>query len=214
MMTTIPEIVLGVTGSIGAYRSADIIRHLRDMGYGVTCVMTHRAQKFVAPITMEALTERRVYTDLFDTTGGPIVHTALADRARLVLVAPATANIIAKMANGVADDMLSCVLLATRAKVLIAPAMNVHMWQHPAVQRNVTTLKRLGYRFVGPDVGKLACGYEAIGHLAEIDEILRVVRQLAPVPSGTPTAPAKATSVKTHSKNKSKSRSKHGKKKR
>ena len=108
-----------------------------------------------------------------------------------MLFRSATANLIAKCANGQADDLLSCILLATRAKLLFAPAMNVHMWQHPTVQRNVTTLKRLGVRFVGPDVGKLACGYEAIGHLAETEEIVRAAKQLVPVigaPSSASTA--------------------------
>jgi len=187
MIGTAPEVVLGVTGSIGAYRAGDLIRQLRDVGYGVTCVATQRATKFIAPLTLQALTERRVHTDLFDLETPEIVHTALAERAKLVLVAPATANIIGKLANGHADDMLSCLLLATRAKILFAPAMNVHMWQHPVVQRNVTTLKRLGHRFVGPEVGKLACGYEAIGHLAEVDEIIHAAKQLVPV-SGLATA--------------------------
>lgn len=187
-MTTAPEIVLGVTGSIAAYRAGDLVRHLRDAGYGVTCVLTQRATKFLAPASLQALSDRKVYTDLFDTDDAHIAHTTLADRARVVLVAPATANVIGKFANGLADDLLSCILLATRAKLLFAPAMNVHMWQHPTVQRNVTTLKRLGVRFVGPDVGKLACGYEAIGHLAEIDEIIRAVKQL--VPAAGPSAQA------------------------
>jgi len=180
-MTNAPEIVLGVTGSIGAYKAGDLVRYLRDAGYAVTCVMTQRATQFIAPLTLQALSERKVYTDLFDLHTPQIIHTMLADHAKLVLIAPATANIIGKLANGLADDVLSCVLLATRAKILVAPAMNVHMWQHPFVQRNVTSLKRLGVRFVGPDVGKLACGYEAIGHLAEIEEILRAVKQLVPV---------------------------------
>ena len=183
-MTNAPEIVLGITGSIAAYRAGDLVRHLRDAGYGVTCVMTQRATKFVAPTTLQALSDRKVYTDLFDTDDAHIAHTTLADRARVVVVAPATANIIGKFAGGLADDLLSCILLATRAKMLFAPAMNVHMWQHPSVQRNVTTLKRLGVRFIGPDVGKLACGYEAIGHLSEIDEIVRAVKQLVPATAG------------------------------
>ncbi|MBI4004218.1 MAG: hypothetical protein HY353_04270 [Candidatus Omnitrophica bacterium] len=188
-----PEIVLGVTGSIGAYKTGDIIRQLRDGGYGVTCVLTQRATKFISPTTLQALSERKAYTDLFDPESPQIVHTTLADRARAILVAPATANIIGKFANGLADDLLSCILLATRAKLLFAPAMNVHMWQHPTVQRNVQTLKRLGVRFVGPDVGKLACGYEAIGHLAETEEIIRALKQLVPV-VGVPAAkPAAAT---------------------
>jgi len=189
-MTNAPEVVLGITGSIGAYRAGDLVRQLRDAGYAVTCVMTQRATRFLAPLTLQALSERKVYTDLFDLESPPILHTTLADHARLVLVAPATANIIGKFASGIADDLLSCILLATRAKLLFAPAMNVHMWQHPSVQRNVTALKRLGVRFVGPDVGKLACGYEAIGHLAEPEEILRAARQLVPV-VGTPSAAAR-----------------------
>ena len=201
MMINAPEIVLGVTGSIGAYRAADVLRHLRDAGYSVTCMMTPEAMHFITPLTLQALSERKVYTDLFELNGTPIAHTTLADRAKLVLVAPATANIIGKFANGFADDLLSCTLLATRAKVIIAPAMNVQMWQHPSVQRNVTTLKRLGHRIVGPDVGKLACGYEAIGHLAEIEEILRAVRQLVPIPgvpaAAKPTAPVRRARAKT-----------------
>ena len=183
-MTNAPEIVLGVTGSIGAYKAGDLARQLKDAGYGVTCVLTQRATQCISPVTLQALSERKAHTDLFDRENTQIVHTSLADRARVVVVAPATANIIGKFANGLADDLLSCILLATRAKLLFAPAMNVHMWQHPAVQRNVTTLKRLGVRFIGPDVGKLACGYEAIGHLAEIEDIVASVKQLAP--PGTP----------------------------
>ena len=186
-MSNAPEIVLGVTGSIGAYKTGDLVRQLKDAGYLVTCVMTQRATQFLAPLTLQALSERKVYTDMFDLESPHIIHTTLADRARLVLVAPATANIVGKFANGLADDLLSCTLLATRAKLLFAPAMNVHMWQHPTVQRNVTTLKRLGVRFIGPDVGKLACGYEAIGHLAETEEIVKAVKQLVPI-VGTPSA--------------------------
>ena len=189
-MSNAPEVVLGVTGSIGAYKAGDLVRYLRDAGYAVTCVLTHRATQFIAPLTLQALSERKAYTDLFDLHTPQILHTTLADHARLVIVAPATANIIAKFANGIADDALSCILLATRAKILFAPAMNVHMWQHPSVQRNVTVLKRFGVRFVGPDVGKLACGYEAIGHLAEVEEILRAARQLVSVIGGTSAAPA------------------------
>jgi len=201
MMTNAPEIVLGVTGSIGAYKTGDIVRQLRDGGYGVTCVLTQRATKFISPMTLQALSERKAYSDLFDPESPQIVHTMLADRARVILVAPATANIIGKFANGLADDLLSCILLATRAKILFAPAMNVHMWQHPTVQRNVQTLKRLGVRFVGPDVGKLACGYEAIGHLAETEEIMQALKQLVPI-VGVP-APKPAAS---HTKPKRKPR--------
>lgn len=191
-MINAPEIVVGITGSIGAYKAADLVRTLRDAGYGVTCVLTQRATKFIAPTTLQALSERKVYTDLFDPDAPHIIHTTLADKARLVLVAPATANVIGKFANGLADDLLSCILLATRAKLVFVPAMNVHMWQHPTTQRNVQTLKRLGVRFVGPDVGKLACGYEAIGHLAETDEIIKLVKQLVPITSVAAPSPATA----------------------
>ncbi len=207
-MTNAPEIVVGVTGSIGAYKVGDVVRQLKDAGYGVTCIMTQRATQFLAPLTLQALSERRVYLDMFDLhEGAQIIHTTLADRARLVLVAPATANIIGKFSSGVADDLLSCILLATRAKLLFAPAMNVHMWQHPSVQRNVTTLKRLGVRFVGPDVGKLACGYEAIGHLAETDDIVKAVKQLVPVTgAGLSAAPARLATVKRRAARTSKRR--------
>jgi phosphopantothenoylcysteine decarboxylase/phosphopantothenate--cysteine ligase len=192
-MTSAPEVVLGITGSIGAYKTGDLVRQLRDAGFAVTCVLTHRATQFIAPLTLQALSERKAYVEMFDLDSPSIIHTALADRARLVIVAPATANIIGKFANGLADDLLSCILLATRAKLLFAPAMNVNMWQHPTVQRNVTTLKRLGVRFVGPDVGKLACGYEAVGHLAETEEIIRAAKQLVPVGGASmPTPPAPA----------------------
>ena len=195
-MTNAPEVVLGISGSIGAYKAGDLVRQLKDAGYAVTCVMTQRAMKFIAPLTLQALSERKIYTDMFDLESPQIIHTTLADHARLVIVAPATANIIGKFANGLADDLLSCILLATRAKILFAPAMNVHMWQHPTVQRNVTALKRLGLRFVGPDVGKLACGYEAIGHLAETEEIVRAAKQLIPV-IGIPGAPGAAATVRS-----------------
>ena len=200
-----PEVVLGITGSIGAYKAGDLVRQLRDAGYAVSCVLTQRATKFIAPTTLQALSERKAYTDMFDPETPQILHTAFADRARLVIVAPATANIIGKFANGLADDLLSCILLATRAKLLFAPAMNVHMWQHPSVQRNVQLLKRLGVRFVGPDVGKLACGYEALGHLAEPEDIVQMAKQLAPVIGGPATPPgagqpARPTSARRRAK--------------
>jgi len=205
MMTNAPEIILGVTGSIGAYKAGDLVRQLKDAGYAVTCVLTHRAANFISPTTLQTLSERKAYTELFDADSPHVVHTTLADHARVVLVAPATANIIGKFANGMADDLLSCILLATRAKIVFAPAMNVHMWQHPSVQRNVQTLKRLGVRFIGPDVGKLACGYEAIGHLAEAEEIIRLVRQLLPVLGAVAAKPA-APSARPKARAKSKSR--------
>ena len=185
------EIVLGITGSIGAYKAADVVRRLKERGYGVTCVMTKEATQFLSPLTLQALSERQVHVDLFDPHDLPVIHTKLADQASLVLVAPATANVIGKLANGLADDLLTCIVLATKAPVLVAPAMNVHMYQHPTVQGNVVRLKKLGCRFIGPAVGQLACGYEAIGQLAEVDEIVQTVTQLVPAPVAAVAAPAR-----------------------
>ena len=177
------EIVLGVTGSIGAYKAGDLVRRLREQGCVVTCVMTKEAREFVTPLMLQALSERKTYPELFSLEDPHILHTELADRASLVLIAPATANVIGKLANGLADDLLSCVVLATKAPVLLAPAMNVQMYHHPAVQENLKRLRRMGYHVVGPTVGGLACGYEAIGHLAEVEDIVRVAVQLARPPA-------------------------------
>ena len=172
------EILLGVTGSIGAYKAADLVRRLKEQACALTVVMTKEACQFIAPLTLQALSERTVHTDLFSLEGPAVIHTTLADQAKLVLIAPATANIIAKLANGLADDLLTCVVLATKAPVLIAPAMNVQMYEHPMVQENIKRLRRLGYHFVGPQVGRLACGYDAIGHLAEVETIVQAALQL------------------------------------
>ncbi len=142
--------------------------------------MTKEACQFITPLTLQTLSARRVYTDLFDLEDPHVVHTRLAEQANLVLVAPATANVLGKLAHGLADDFLSCVVLATRAPILIAPAMNVRMYGHRVVQENIRTLRRLGYHFIGPTVGSLACGYEALGHLADVEDIVRAVLQLLP----------------------------------
>lgn len=182
------RIVLGITGSVGAYKAGDLIRRLRDHGATVHCVMTNEAREFIAPLTLQALSEQKVLTDLFGLEDPHVVHTQLADQANLVVIAPATANVIGKLANGLSDDLLTCLALATKAPVLIAPAMNVHMYNHPTVQENIKTLRRLGYRFIGPAVGSLACGYEAIGHLAEVDDIVQAAVQLVGLPR-SPVAP-------------------------
>lgn len=175
------EIVLGVTGSIGAYKAADLVRRLREEGCGVTCVLTKEAIQFITPLTLQALSERKVYADLFSLEESAVVHTTLADQADLVLIAPATANIIGKLANGLADDLLTCIALATRAPILIAPAMNVHMYEHPAVQENLGRLKRLGHQFIGPECGQLACGYDAIGHIADVEHIVQAALRILTV---------------------------------
>ncbi len=192
---SVKEIVLGVTGSIGAYKAADLVRRLKEQGCGVTCVMTKEAREFIAPLTLQALSERKVWTDLFELEDPHVIHTTLADRANLVLIAPATANVIAKLAYGFADDLLTCVALATKAPVLIAPAMNVHMYTHPTVQENIKRLRRLGHHFIGPDVGALACGYEAIGHVADVEQIVHAALHLAS-PSSTPAARTEKASAR------------------
>lgn len=168
--------VLGVTGSIAAYKAADIASGLTKAGVEVDVVMTAEAQRFVTALTFTALTHRPVVTDLWDEAqGGKPTHIELADRADLVLVAPATANVLAQMAHGLATDALTSVLLATRAPVLVAPAMNGKMWSHPATQDNVRILKKRGVAFIGPEAGLLACGYEGLGRLWPADQIVQHV---------------------------------------
>ncbi len=166
-------IALGVTGGIGAYKAVEVARGLQKRGHEVVAVMTHSATRFVGAITFEAITRRRVITDQFDPgMNADIEHIALASTIDLLLIAPATANLIGKMANGIADDFLSTLYTATRAPVLVAPAMNTQMFEHEAVRRNVETLLARGVRFVEPGEGYLACGWIGKGRLAEPDEIV------------------------------------------
>jgi phosphopantothenoylcysteine decarboxylase/phosphopantothenate--cysteine ligase len=172
------EIVLGVTGGIAAYKACDLINRLRDLKFAVTVVMTEEAQRFITPLTLQSLSGSKVITGMFELPENyEPVHTALADRADLVLIAPATANIIGKAANGICDDILSCTIMAASAPVVMAPAMNDRMYKHKSVEANIKKLKSFGYRFVGPKVGRLVCGYKAIGHLADTDEIVREVKR-------------------------------------
>ena len=166
------EILVGVTGGIAAYKAADLVSLLAQEGAAVSVVMTEHAQRFVGPLTFQALSRRPVYTDLFAEGAYEADHIALADRAEAAVVAPATANVIGKLAAGIADDLLSTVLVALRVPVILAPAMNEAMWNHPAVQANVETLRRRGVRFVGPEEGRLACGTEGLGRMAEPETIL------------------------------------------
>src|SRR5437588_8771133 len=166
-------IALGVTGGIGAYKAVEVARGLQKRGHDVVAVMTHSATKFVGAVTFEAITRRRVITDQFETgANADIEHIALASTIDLLLIAPATANVIAKLANGIADDFLSTLYIATRAPVLLAPAMNTNMFAHESVRRNLETLAARGVRFVEPGEGYLACGWIGKGRLAEPDEIV------------------------------------------
>ncbi len=161
-------IVLGVSGGIAAYKSAEIVRLLVKAEATVRVVMTRHAQEFITPLTLQTLSGNPVATDTFDLTQeSEIGHVRLADTADLVLIAPATANLLAKLAHGIADDLLTTVLLVTRAPVVVAPAMNVQMYAHPATQANLKTLRERGYAVVDPAEGDLACGYQGQGRLAE-----------------------------------------------
>jgi phosphopantothenoylcysteine decarboxylase/phosphopantothenate--cysteine ligase len=165
-------IVLGVSGSIAAYKAADLTSRLAKRGHDVHVVMTRNATEFVAPLTFQTLSRNPVTVSVFDEkkTWHP-GHIALADRAQLLLIAPATANVLAKLSYGIADDALSAISLATLAPVLVAPAMNGKMWQHPATQENVARLRARGVEFIGPEEGLLACGYEGIGRLWNVEDI-------------------------------------------
>ncbi len=172
------RIALGVCGGIGAYKAVEVARGLQKQGHDVVAVMTRAARRFVGPVTFEAITRHPVITDQWTPgANADIEHIALASTADLLLVAPATANMIGKFANGIADDFLSSLYLATTAPVLIAPAMNSNMFAHPAVARNLAALAARGVRFVDPGEGYLACGWIGKGRLAEPADVVEAVRQ-------------------------------------
>lgn len=177
-------VVLGVTGGIAAYKAADIVSRLRKRECEVACVMTRNATRFITPLTLETMSEQPVVTDLFERPATwDVEHIALAKRADAFLIAPASANVIAKMANGIADDFLTTTVLATKAPILIAPAMNTGMYENPATQHNIGILRERGVRFVGPGAGRLACGDIGAGRLIETDAILESLeRILFPAP--------------------------------
>ena len=172
-------IALGVTGGIGAYKAVEVARGLQKRGDEVVAVMTHSATRFVGAVTFEAITRRKVITDQFEAgMNADIEHIALASTIDLLLIAPATANIVGKLANGIADDFLSTLYTATRAPVLIAPAMNTQMFEHVAVRKNLETLAARGVRFVEPGEGYLACGWIGKGRLAEPDQIVEAAEAI------------------------------------
>jgi len=172
-------VVLGVTGSIAAYKAVDIASQLNRAGVKVDVVMTKEATKFVSPLSFRAITGRTVATDMFDASSElNVTHIALASAADVVAIAPATANIIAKLVAGIADDVLSSMVLATKAPVVIAPAMDVNMYENPVTQENVSKLKKRGFVFVGPKFGKLLSGVEGPGRFANTGEIIGVISQV------------------------------------
>lgn len=172
------RILLGITGSVAAYKSADLARRFVESGAQVTCVMTDAAQRFITPLTLGALTHERVFTDLFDAGGWNMSHLALA-QVEAVVVAPCSADFLSALAQGRADSLLSALCLATRARVLLAPAMHEPMWTHPATQKNVGLCRDYGYQFIGPEKGSLASG-EGIGRMADPSNIVAGVIALLP----------------------------------
>ncbi len=173
------SVVVGVTGGIACYKAAELVRLLVKAGFRVQVVMSRGAMEFVAPLTFQTLSGNPVATETFNLTQeSQIGHIQLADSADLFVIAPATANFIGKMANGVADDLLTTVILATRAPVLVAPAMNIHMYENPIVQENLRKLRRVGYHLMEPAEGYLACGYEGKGRLPDPEIILEEVHRL------------------------------------
>lgn len=176
------RIVLGVSGGIAAYKACDLVSRLRKRGAQARVVLTKHACEFVPPLTFETLSGNRAYTDAFDRKF-EIEHIALAKWADAMVVAPATANALAKMAAGIADDLLSTTLLAVAAPILVAPAMNAAMWRHPATQENVRRLARRGVRFVGPEAGRLACGDDDVGRMSEPEQIVEALEALFAQPA-------------------------------
>jgi phosphopantothenoylcysteine decarboxylase/phosphopantothenate--cysteine ligase len=173
------RVVLGVTGGIAAYKAAELVRGLVKEGCRVDILMTKNACEFITPLTLQTLSGRRVLTDPWDLVhGADVQHISLARDLDLFLVAPATADIMAKFAHGIADDLVSTFHLAVRGTVVLAPAMNLWMWEHPATRANLSTLKQRGVRIIDPGIGELACGEEGIGRMADTDRILSTVQTL------------------------------------
>ncbi len=172
------NIVLGVCGSIAAYKSAEIIRGLKKNNWDVQVILTKEATHFITPLTLSMLSGRPVYTEMFDIKDFEEDHISISEFADIILVAPATANIIGKVASGICDDLLTCVICAFKGPVVFAPAMNDNMWMNKIVQENVEKLKKFGYHFIPPEKGLLASGKEGIGRLAETGKIITFVEEI------------------------------------
>ncbi|MBL7157668.1 MAG: phosphopantothenoylcysteine decarboxylase [Candidatus Omnitrophica bacterium] len=172
------NIILGITGSIAAYKTCDIINRLKKKGYNVICVITEEAEEFITPLTLETLSGNKVYKDMFKLPDKrDTIHVSLAKKADLIVISPATANIIAKLASGICDDLLTSVVISSKSPVLIAPAMNDNMYKHKITQKNIQELKKIGYKFIDPTVGHLACGYVGVGHLADLNQIIKRIEK-------------------------------------
>ena len=171
------NILLGVTGGISAYKSCELSRLLMKDGADVNVVMTSNAEKFVSALTFQYLTGNKVSNDMYDVSDPKISHIDLADKADLIIICPATANFISKFANGIADNLLLNILLATKVRIIVCPAMNVNMYENKIIQENIMKLKKNGVIFIEPETGELACGWEGKGRLAEIENILNFIKK-------------------------------------
>ena len=172
------NIIIGITGSIAAYKVCDLINHLRKKGHNVICIMTRQAEEFITRLTLETLSGSKVYNDMFELPDKrEVAHVSLAEKASLIVVCPATANIIGKLASGICDDLLTATVISSTSHVLIAPAMNDKMYRNKITKRNIETLKKVGYEFIDPIRGHLACGYVGVGHLAGLTEILKRIEK-------------------------------------
>jgi phosphopantothenoylcysteine decarboxylase / phosphopantothenate---cysteine ligase len=172
------NIILGVTASIAAYKACDLITRLSKKDYDVTCIMTEDAERFVGALTLETLSGNKVYRDMFELPEKrEVIHVSLAQKADLIVICPATANIIGKIASGISDDLLTCTVTSSTADVLIAPAMNENMYKNKITEHNIRELKKLGYEFIDPIRGRLACGSQGLGHIADTDDIIKRIEK-------------------------------------
>ena len=181
------EILVAVCGGIAAYKAAEVVSKLVQLGAGVTVAMTPEAQKFITPLTFETLSGRRVHTDIFTSLdSGDTQHIKLTEAAHLMLVVPATTNLIAKIAHGLTDDLVSLLVCAAACPVVFAPAMNNRMWDHPVARENGAKLERLGYQFIGPEAGWLACRNVGIGRLTDPAQIVTQITTMLTTPGLMP----------------------------
>ena len=195
------ELIVAVCGGIAAYKVADVVSKLVQLGAGVTVAMTAEAQRFVTPLTFEALSGRKVRTDTFELAdSSDPQHIGLTERADLMVVAPATNNVLAKVAHGLCDDLVSLMVCAAACPVVFCPAMNTRMWEHPVAKENVAKLAGLGYRFIGPDEGWLACRNVGAGRMSEPGAILEQVTRILTLPGALPEPVNGATRTRVEEK--------------
>ncbi len=170
------NIILGVTGSIAAFKAAIIVSKLKSLGFDITVIMTKSSQNFIHPLTFRTLSQNKVVTDIFiDESVYDPHHVSIAHKADIIVIAPATANIIGKLASGIADDALTSTVMASKVPVIIAPAMEENMYMNPITQRNISILQEVGYKFIGPEKGRLASGRTGVGRLADVELIIQAI---------------------------------------